>query len=67
MFNKITGVIFNEYYRKCCKTTQNGKDVRYIIADLDCVSVVKISGSVLDSGMYGINGTFFNPDDVNKG
>lgn len=42
------------------RTTQNGKYVRYIIADLDCVSVVKIDGSVLNSGMYGINGTFFH-------
>ncbi|MBJ6363963.1 phosphodiester glycosidase family protein [Paenibacillus sp. GCM10012307] len=41
------------------KTTQNGKEVRYIIADLDCVSVVKIDGSVVNSNMYGINGTFF--------
>lgn len=41
------------------KTTQNGKEVRYIIADLDCVSVASISGSVLNSNMYGINGTFF--------
>ncbi|OMF76643.1 hypothetical protein [Paenibacillus glucanolyticus] len=42
------------------KTTYNGKEVRMILADLDCVAVEKINGSVLDSGKFGINGTFFN-------
>lgn len=50
---------------KAVKTTQNGKEVRYIIADLDCVSVTKISGSVINSNMFGINGTFFNPSNGN--
>lgn len=47
---------------KAVKTTQNGKEVRYIIADLDCVSVESIPNtSVLNSNKYGINGTFFVP------
>lgn len=41
----------------------NGKTVKLIKADLDCVSVEKINGSVLDSGKFGVNGTFFNPSD----
>lgn len=45
---------------KAVKTTQNGKEVRYIIADLDCVKVEQIPQSVGQSGKFGINGTFFN-------
>lgn len=53
------GVILTTYAR-AVKTTQNDKEVRYIVADMDCVKVESISGSVVDSGKYGINGTFFS-------
>ncbi|MBP1996065.1 hypothetical protein [Paenibacillus eucommiae] len=43
------------------QTTYNGKVVMLIKADIDCVSVENIAGSVPNSGKYGVNGTFFDP------
>lgn|GEM_PF-1476312 len=42
------------------ETTFNSKTVHVIKADLDCVSVESISGSVTGSAKFGVNGTFFS-------
>jgi len=41
-------------------TTWNGGAVRYIEADLDAISVNAIPSTVMASGLYGVNGTFFS-------
>ncbi|MGG4343628.1 phosphodiester glycosidase family protein [Paenibacillus lautus] len=41
-------------------STWNGGQVRYIEADLDAVSVNAIPSTVMASGLYGVNGTFFS-------
>lgn len=43
----MEGMINYDNMGYSCKTTQNSKEVRYIVADLDCVKVESITGSVL--------------------
>ncbi|MBT2765795.1 phosphodiester glycosidase family protein [Paenibacillus sp. ISL-20] len=45
---------------KYTSTTYNSREVRIIEADPEAVAVEKISGTVMNSGKYGVNGTFFN-------
>ncbi|WCF08264.1 phosphodiester glycosidase family protein [Paenibacillus thiaminolyticus] len=58
---------------KYFKTAHNSREVRVIEADPEAIGVEKISGSVVNSDKYGVNGTFFNSNNdflgvaVNKG